>query len=346
METKGIYIYGIVPNFYETEYFRLLKNLGVNFVSFENISAIVSDKEIPHIDFSDRESLAHLLVHHQRTIEEIMAIGFNMILPMKLGTIVSTKQDVLNILSNGHDLIISGLNKIKHLTEIDLVVTWANFPEVLKDISNDADISEMKDDILKTTNTMSQADQVKVGMMIQAKLKEKNPKIELNILDTLSSFCEDVKVHEVMNDQMITNSAILINQNKKEKFEQAIDQIDEEFKGLLNFKLVGPLPCYSFSTIEIKELNPEHVALAIKELGLREEPSESEIKNAYREKAKRFHPDAHPDNNDENKFDKINKAYHTLLDYSMAIKQSSKDDYIPHAKEKESENLILVKIKE
>ena len=44
METKGIYIYGIVPNFYETEYFRLLKNLGVNFVSFENISAIVSDK--------------------------------------------------------------------------------------------------------------------------------------------------------------------------------------------------------------------------------------------------------------------------------------------------------------
>jgi hypothetical protein len=168
----------------------------------------------------------------------------------------------------------------------------------------------------------------------------------LDILDALSSFTIDIKMHEVMNDQMVTNSAFLIDRNKKEKFEQVIDQLDEKYKGLLNFKLVGPLPCYSFYTIEVKELNPDHVAQAKTELGLREETSETEIKKAYLEKARLFHPDAHLDNVDEKNFNRINKAYHTLLDYSTAAKQSSKDNLISLVKEKVKENLILVKIKE
>ena len=149
-----------------------------------------------------------------------------------------------------------------------------------------------------------------------------------------------------MNDEMVANSAFLINRNKYKKFEQAIDQLDEEYKGLLNFKLVGPLPCYSFYTIEVKELNPEHVIKAKIELGLREETSESEIKKAYLKKAKLFHPDTNLEKVDEENFNKINKAYHTLLDYSAVARQSSKEDLISLAKEKVKENLILVKIKE
>ena len=149
-----------------------------------------------------------------------------------------------------------------------------------------------------------------------------------------------------MNDQMVTNSAFLINRNKKEKFEQVIDQLDEEYKGLLNFKLVGPLPCYSFYTIEVKELNPEHVAQAKMELGLTEENSEAEIKKAYQEKAKEFHPDANQGNDNKENFNRINKAYHTLLEYSEAARQSSKEYLTSLGKEKVIENLILVKIKE
>lgn len=346
MTATGIYIYGIVPNFYSSDMFRSLKNSGVYTMTFQNISAIVSDRENAQLDSLDRESLAHLLVHHQKTIEEIMAIGFIMILPMKFGTVVRAKEEVLSILAKGHDLIIDTLKKIEYLTEIDLAVTWADFSGTLKDIATHPDIIAMKDNIMKNIDKLSQDDQMKVGMLVQTKLKEKNTKVELNILDSLSPICLDIKTHEVMNDQMVTNSAFLINRNKKEKFEQVIDQLDEEYKGLLNFKLVGPLPCYSFYTIEVKELNPEHVAQAKTELGLREETSESEIKKAYLEKAKLFHPDAHPENGDEENFKRINKAYHTLLDYSAAARQSLKEEHISLAKEIVIENLILVKIKE
>ncbi|MCX6220876.1 MAG: GvpL/GvpF family gas vesicle protein [Bacteroidia bacterium] len=346
MTTKGIYIYGVIPNFYSAEMFRSLSNSGVYAIPFQNISAIVSDRDSTLLDYTDRETLGHLLVHHQKTIETLVGKGFNMILPMRLGTIVNSKEEVFRILSNGHELIVDALNKIQSLTEIDLAVTWADFPDTLSEISSHPEILEMKDDILKKSDTLSQIDQVKVGMLVQSKLKEKNLKVELNILDSLSAISVDIKTHEVMNDQMITNSAFLIDRNKKENFEQVIDQLDEEYKGMLNFKLVGPLPCYSFYTIEMKELNPEHITQAKQELGLGEVTYESEIKKVYLEKARLCHPDVNPGNGNEEIFTKINKAYHTIIDYSAAARQSSKDKTIYLTNEKVIKNLFLVKIKE
>jgi len=345
MLNKGIYIYGIVPNVYSMEMFRSIHNSGVYTIPFQDLSAIVSNWESSLFDLSDRESLGYLLAHHQKTIEAIMTKGFNMILPMKFRTIVHNKVDVFNILLNGHELITNALKNIENLIELDLAVTWADFGRILNEEANHPEIVAMKNNILKNIDKISQIDQVKIGMLIHEKLNERNKRVEMAILDSLSPISLDTKSHDVMNDQMITNSAFLINRNKKEQFEQTIDQLDAEFKNLLNFKLVGPLPCYSFYTVEVKALNPEQVVQAKKGLGLRDETTESEIKKAYLEKAKLFHPDS-PDNVDSENFNRIQNAFHTLLDYTAAAKQSSKNNLISLAKEKVVENLILVKIKE
>lgn len=346
MATKGIYIYGIIPNFYSAEMFRSLVNTGIYTIAYQNISAIVSDRENVPFDYLDRETLGHLLVNHQKTIEDLTGKGFNMLIPMRLGTMVNSKEEVFKILANGHDLIVDTLNKIEHLTEIDLAVTWADFPATIKEVAGHPEIVAMKEDLLKKGDAISQIDQVKIGMLLEEKFKEKNTTVELDILNALSAFCTDIKMHEVMNDQMITNSAYLLKRNKKEKFEEVLDRLDEEYKGMLNFKMVGPLPCYSFYTIEVKELNPEHVSQAKKELGLSESSSEAEIKRAYQEKAKEFHPDVNQDNNTVDHFNRIKKAYQTLLEYLEAANLASKENAVPMNNEKTIENLILVKIKE
>jgi hypothetical protein len=344
--TNRIYIYGIVPNFYDTEMFRSLENSGVYAIPFENISAIVSDREGTQLDYSDRESLGYLLVNHQKTIEELQNKGFNVVIPMRLGTIVNSKEDVFKIFENGYDLIIDTLKKTQFLTEVDLAVTWADFSGTLKEIGKNPEVITMKNNIIENIDKVSHDDQMKVGMLVQTKLKEKNIKVELNILDSLAPICIDIKTHEVMNDQMLINSAFLINRNNQEEFEQLIGKLDKEYNGLLNFKIIGPLPCYSFYTIEVKELNLENVSQAKKELELKEETSESEIKKAFLEKAKLFHPDAHSGNGDEEQFNRINKAYRTLLDYSSAVRKMLEEKKISLAKRKLNENMILVKIKE
>ncbi len=346
MQPKGIYIYGVVPNFYGTEMFRLLEKSGVYAIPFQNISAIVSNRESSRIDFADRKSLGQLLVHHQKTIEGIVAMGFNMLIPMQLGTIAKSKYEVLRILASGHALIIQTLNKIEHLTEIDLAVTWADLSNTVQDIVNDPDILAMKMDMLINSDGITQVDQVKIGMLIQEKLKEKNTSVELDILEALSAVSQDIKMHEVMDDQMICNSAFLLNRNKKEKFEEFIYHLDEVYQEKLNFKMVGPLPCYSFYTLEVRELNLEQVLLAKKELGLSRETSEFEIKRAYQEKAKEFHPDVSRGNDNRDTFNRIKKAYHTLIEYSEATKHAMSEQVDILVKENETENMIVVKIKD
>jgi hypothetical protein len=345
MAKKRIYIYGIVPNFYSPDIYRSLDNSGVYTISFQNESAIVSDRDDLSLDILDRESLGRLLVHHQRMIEDLQGKGFTMIIPMRLGTSVDSKEEVIKILANGHDLIIETLKKIEYLTEIDLVVTWDKFNEELASLANQPDILEKKKWMMDNNNIITEDDQYKMGMFVQEKLLARNKDVELKILDALSPFGLDIKKNEVMNDQMITNTAFLINRDKRENFEMIIDQLDEEFNGLLSFKLVGPLPCYSFYTLEVKELNPALVALAKTELGLKEETSVSEIKKAYLEKARISHPDSQNENKDEEDFNRVNRAYHTMLDYSAAVRQSSKEDFISLLQENIEKNMILVKLK-
>ncbi len=346
MTTKGIYIYGIVPNFYGTDQFRSLENSGVYAIPFQNISAIVSDRDTSYLDFLDRESLAHILVHHQKTIEGLMDKGFAMIIPMKLGTIMRSKEEVIDILATGHDLIIATLKRIEYFTEIDLAVTWADFSTTLQAIANHPEITELKKQLLESGLPFSQVDQVKIGMLLKEKLVEKNKSVELKILDCFSSISQDIKMHEVMNDQMVTNSAILLKRNHIEEFEKIIEKLDEDFNGTLNFKIVGPLPCYSFFTLEVKELNPVKIENARKTLDLGEESTEIEIKKSYLVKAGLSHPDKIQNSEAEDDFNKINNAYQILLEYSQAFRQSSKDQKIFLSKEKVIENLILVKIKE
>ena len=343
---KGIYIYGVVPNFYGTTHFQSLENSGVYAITHSNISAIVSESSIAGLDQLDRESLGHLLVHHQKTIEELQAKGFTMIIPMRLGTIVKSTDEVINILTRGYDLIIDSLKKIEYLTEIDLVVTWADFTSMLKDIAELPDVKEMKNEIIREDGTTSKVDQCKIGILLKEKIDEKNKATELAILDSLSPFGIDIKIHEVMNGEMITNSAFLLHRNKQEKFEAAIEALDTRYSGLLNFKLVGPLPCYSYFTLEVKSLDAGSINSAGKELELGETTTEAEIKKAFLKKAKIHHPDSGDNNFDPEKFNSIQNAYHTLIDYQAALKQTSRTEQISLNHSEILDHLILVKIKE
>jgi len=347
METKRIYIYGFIPNYYSADSFLNLEDIGVYAVPFQKVSAIVSDKEFCEFRQLDRDSLAKLLVHHQIIIESLMNNGFSTIIPMRLGTYASNKSEVWKIIEKGYDLIIDTLKKNENMVEIDVVASYADFSEVIREVANSPDVVALKDSILKNGSEITGADQIEIGMLVKEKLDERKNVITSKIKDVLSPFiCED-RAHEVMNDQMILNTAFLIKRDETAQFEIMVNKLDETFNGKLNFRLVGPLPCYSFYTLEVKEMNLEQVEQAKNELGLTEEISENEIKKAYYEKAKLFHPDKNHGTDNEENFNRIKNAYNTLLDYSAAlVKQSSNEEKFSLAKEEVIENLILVKIKE
>lgn len=344
--SQGLYLYGFIPNHYEAEQFQKLGSINVYTIPFKKVSAVVSRSTI--IDFRQlsTEPLAKLLIEHQRTIESIMSMGFGTIIPMRIGTFANNTSEVISILEKGYELIVEVLSKVTSLLEIDIVALWSDFGSIIAEIAVNPRILEMKANIIENKISITQHDQLAIGTLVKKILDEKKAELAEIMTESLSPFCHDRKQHELMNDEMIFNNAFLVNQHQAELLEKTLDQLDEKLGGKVNFKMVGPLPCYSFYTMEIRELCYSEVDSAKRALGLQNSTSEKAIKQAYIEKVKQHHPDKNLGDENIQIFNEVSKAYQTMLDYVNAVKPASREDHFSLLKETVTENSFFLKIKE
>jgi hypothetical protein len=343
---KDLYIYGLVPNHYDDEQFKKLNNIGVIRIPFQEISAIVSQKDKIDLKQLNTEELAELMVHHQKTVESLMNMGFNTIIPMRLGTFTNSSTELIRILKKEYEIILDTTAKVTDLIEVEIVSTYADFGQIIAGIAVHPKVIEMKRNAESNKLGITQDDQLSIGYLVKNLLDELKAKYATTITETFQPLCTTLKQHELMNDQMVSNTAFLIPKSKFDLFEQKLDQLDETLLGKFNFKLVGPLPCYSFYTMELKSICLEEIESAQKELELDNSTSEKNIQQAYLNKAKFFHPDSNSGEDTTIIFNQIKKAHKTLLDYIDVIKPASKEEYFSLNTDTVIENSLFLKIKE
>ena len=350
MGKKGIYIYGIVNSNSASNLFTpkdYYKRDRVYTIPYQDVSIAVSDSEIIDCTYSRKDTLAELLVWHQKVIEKIMSLEYT-IIPMRLGTFAADENDIKDILNKGYNLIEEIFKKISNKIEIDVVSTWSDFVSILKEAGEGKEIKEFKGSLLANSKGITVDDQMKVGIMLEKALDNKRKKYAFKILSALKKVSHDLKIHELMDDKMVINSAFLINKSRQKEFYGKIESLNNEFDDKLNFRCVGPLPPYSFYTLEIKKMQFEEIDWAKKKLRLSDDfATKNEIKKVYRKLAFSFHPDRNPNTPGiEKEFDEVTKAYRILGDYSEACKQAGKEDSLSFSEEEFEKNKILVKVKD
>jgi len=314
-------------------------------IPYEDISAIVSDSKIIDYAYMPKDAVARLLLRHQMVIESI--IPEYIVIPMKLGTFASEEDEVRDILNKGHMLIKDIFEKIGGKIEIDVVATWGDFNSTLKKIGEEKKIKEFKEKVLANPEGITVEDQMKVGVMAKKALDEKREKYALQIQNALKAVSRDIKKHSLMDDKMVANAAFLIEKAGRGDFDKKIEELNTQFHDELNFRCVGPLPPYSFYTLEAKKMRFEEIDWARKRFGLSDFATEDEIKKAHQRLAFSSHPDKNPDTPGmEKEFDEVTRAYKILLDYTKALKQTGQRDICSFKEEEFKKNAILVEVRE
>jgi len=107
------------------------------------------------------------------------------------------------------------------------------------------------------------------------------------------------------------NVAFLIDKGQEKEFDGTLNQLEDCYGGRIHFRCVGPLPPYSFSTVEAKRVKPEAIEKARELLGVAERATLPEVKKAYRRLAQKYHPDKNPGGQDE-RFRELASAYRLL----------------------------------
>ena len=182
--------------------------------------------------------------------------------------------------------------KISGKAELDVAATWADVGSVISRISEMKEIKELRERLMSNPGGVSVEDQIMAGNVVKQTLDAQRERSAAEINGALGMFSAAYAIHDPMDDNMICNTAFLVEKLKKDFFESKLEELDGLYGGEVNFRCIGPLPPYSFYTAEVMKFKPDDLTLAKKILDLDGRPLGAEdIEKAYKKKAMRCHPD-------------------------------------------------------
>lgn len=305
---RGKYIYGITK---KKDLPQNLKKSGLSAVHHQGLSLVTGDEE-----YKDYHSLAKAeaikeLTRHQQIIEKIME-NFGTILPVKFGTILKDEKEVRLVLEKNCLFLQSTWQKMKDKIELDLVCFWNEQKAAQLVYQESKKIQNLQKNLIKKRKSTLE-DKIALGKLVADCLTIKREKIASKILAELKKEVVASCNHSLADINMLLNQAFLIEKENEERFNHALNVLDSKFANLVKFRLVGPLPPYSFATVVIDVLDKSEIEKARKSLNLDGEISQEKVKEVYGKLAIKLHPD-HGGNPVE--FEMITWSYKLLVKYA------------------------------
>ncbi|MGA9351602.1 MAG: GvpL/GvpF family gas vesicle protein [Anaerolineae bacterium] len=283
-------------------------------VPHRDIAAVVSASPLGDYRGLKRDQAARYLVAHQRVVEAVMQ-DFP-VLPVKFGTVLPDEAGVHRLLAQGETLFRPTLEKFSDLVQMEVVVLW-ELQQVFQEIGQEEHIAQLKAQVESRSPEGTMIERVAIGQMVQASLERRRASLREYLIQWLKQVSLDLVVNPPMGDSMVANVALLVDEVRQEALDRQLELLDEEFEGQLTFRCVGPLPSYSFVTVEVEVPSFEAIDEARHRLGLGEMATPSKIRGAYHRLADQLHPDHNPDDpKAKDRMTELAQAYELLTAYA------------------------------
>jgi hypothetical protein len=289
-------------------------------IPHRDLAAVVGAS--PLADYGDlkRDEAVRYLVAHQRVVEAVMQ-DFP-ILPAKFGTVLPDEAWVRRLLAQGEALFRTTLQKFSAVVQIEVVILW-NLQEIFQEIGQEKHIAQLKAQVAGHPPDETIIERVAIGQMVQASLEQRRASLRDYLIHWLREVALDLVVYPPPDDSMVANVALLMDEAGQEALGRRLELLDEEFKGRLTFRCMGPLPPYSFATVEVEVPCFEVVDEARRRLGLGETATPGEIKRAYHRLTDQRQAHHNPDDPEaEPHLAELAQAYEFLTVYAEAVQGS------------------------
>ena len=285
----------------------------VTAIAVGGASAIVGRYGGPPLrDLAQPELLRRLTIH-QRVIEDALTQGD--VLPAQFGTVLASEHEVRLLLAGWGGLVRSCLASFSGLVEMEVAATW-DLDRTLAEIACEPEVMAAKSAAEQAPAEERFARQVNVGQVVKQVLDQRRARYQDQLVRTVGPLARGVQPNVLVADELVFNVAFLLRRQERPAFEAAIDRFDEALAGSLSLRLIGPLPPYTFATVNITRFDAERLAAGRALLGLPGEISEEAVLSSYRRLARDVHPDHHPaDGNAVKRFAALGAARADLLAY-------------------------------
>ena len=340
------YIYGIVLT---TDLSLDIAGVGdgddlVYTVAQDGLSALVSATSCADFRGMGRQEAVGYLVAHQQVVERVMQQVT--VLPVKFGTVLPNEMAVRRLLEQGGASFRHILEEMAGRVQMEVVVTW-DLAAVFREIGDDPAIVQLKTHIASRPPEETTAERVAVGQLVKTLLDQRRADLLGCLLPRLKDVVLDDVVNPLMDDSMVMNVALLVDGMERAKLDERLAELDEQMGGSLHFRCVGPLPPYSFATVDVRIPTFADIDVARRRLSLGETTSRDDLKRAYYRLASQLHPDVNPHSDARSLMDQLAQAYQLLTSYgaSQAAEHGSSRQSVCRFDRQAVEHTLLIAVR-
>ncbi|MFH1560618.1 MAG: GvpL/GvpF family gas vesicle protein [Chloroflexota bacterium] len=288
-------------------------------VGHEGIGCVVSDYHGEPLQSLPKEEVLRRLFAHQEVTEGATRRR-HAVLPVKFGTMVNTPDEVRGLLAQGHQQFVGALSFIQDKVELDVAATW-HMEQELQAVAEEEKVTQARD-ALASRGQPTLEQRVQLGQMVKASLDRRRDSYRKQMVDFLGPQAVDVAVNALVSDEMVMNVAFLVECARQDEFDSAVRQLDDLFKNQFTFRVIGPLPPYSFATVEVARLTSAQIDEARRMLGLGDMAPEGDIRKAYRHLAAGLQRTLGPgEKPDKGHLARLRQSSDLLLRYRRAQKE-------------------------
>ena len=245
---EGRYVYGIIA----AKEYGLFGKIGIGgmgetvyTVNHGDIAAVVSRTSVFIFDPTRENALAH-----EHVIETVMKQ--HTVIPMSFGTVFRTDDDIREVLKSIYPSLKDVLKQMEGKVEFGLKVTWDR-DQIIEELKRDhEEIHRFHQEITRKHLQSTYLARMQLGRMIDKALAERSAQYVREIYEGLRDACVASRDNKPIGDKMILNAAFLIQRDREEEFDAAVNRVARKFGTRLNFKYTGPWPPYNFVNIRLK----------------------------------------------------------------------------------------------
>jgi hypothetical protein len=238
---KPTYVYGLIKA--DTPVPDGLTGLGpsgqVSTIAHGRLAAIVSDVPI------DRPlGVRGDLVAHETVLDTVAAQAA--VVPMRFPAVVEEHAVVDELLGPNEDHFLALLDDLEGRAQFTLTGRYEQDAVLREVLQGDEEIRALREKVRELPEDASYYDRVRLGELIVRALEERRETEGAAIVDRLEPFAVATVTNQLAAPEDVVNVAFLVDRERQEEFENAVEDVGKDLAGRVRLRLLGPVAPYDF----------------------------------------------------------------------------------------------------
>lgn len=214
---------------------------GVRTVVHGELCALVS--EVPEDNLALRRESA---LAHTETLQRAFEHG--PVLPLRFGTVVADASSLeRDVLAPRQEELLSRLRELDALAEMQVKATYLEEPLLRSILASSPELAKKSARLRQLPEAATHFDRLALGEAITLAVQARRQDDEQRLIEGLRDRSLAVSVGEPTHERDVLNGSFLVSKDRLADFDAAVESLSQEHAGAMQFKLIGPMPAYSFA---------------------------------------------------------------------------------------------------